>query len=112
MSTQNGTYGSFTILADGNWTYTLNQTLADGLSSGQTFQETFTAYVKDNNGAVVAQTVTVTVSGSDESYIGDGTDNTISVRAMTTSWPVSGATKPLRAILDLTRSTAAKAPTY
>ncbi len=77
VSTVSGTYGSFTILANGSWTYELNQTLSDGLSSGQTVQETFTAYVKDNNGAVVAQTVTVTVSGSDESYIGDGTDNTI-----------------------------------
>ncbi len=111
VSTVSGTYGAFTILANGSWTYELNQTLSDGLSSGQTVQETFTAYVKDDNGAVVAQTVTVTVSGSTKAISVTVPTTRSSARAMTTSCLVSGDDN-LTAIRELTRSTAAKALTY
>jgi VCBS repeat-containing protein len=59
-----GAYGSLVLLADGSWTYTLDNTDADldDLDAGQSDDEIFTVYSADGT----AHQVTVTVNGADE----------------------------------------------
>ncbi len=66
-ATQNGTYGSLTIDAAGNWTYTLNNTgpAVQALVLFQTETEIFTVTF-DNGGTT---TVTITVQGLDDGAI-------------------------------------------
>ncbi|MBV1691089.1 VCBS domain-containing protein [Novosphingobium sp. G106] len=64
-----GSYGAFAIGADGAWTYTLDQGLADKLAEGETKTETFTATVTDDKGATATQAVTVTVHGTNDSPV-------------------------------------------
>lgn len=62
-----GTFGSFAIdPTTGVWTYTINETAAEALNSGQSVVETFTATVTDQFGATATQTVSVTVNGAND----------------------------------------------
>jgi len=71
----NGTYGTIGIDSSGQWTYTLDNTRAatQALNAGDTRTETFTARVTDEHGAYSEQTITVTVSGSNDVPTGTGT---------------------------------------
>ncbi|WP_332613517.1 retention module-containing protein, partial [Achromobacter sp. ESBL13] len=66
-----GTYGSFSVDGNGNWTYNLDNANKDvqGLKSGQSITETFTVTVDDGNGGVVTKDVTVTINGTDDGAI-------------------------------------------
>ncbi|MFW2572532.1 VCBS domain-containing protein, partial [Legionella sp. 29fVS95] len=57
-----GTYGTFTLAADGAWAYTANnaQTAIQQLGAGQTLTDSFTATSADGT---ATQLVTVTIQG-------------------------------------------------
>ncbi|PKG72982.1 hypothetical protein CXF86_20085, partial [Shewanella sp. GutCb] len=61
QGTPDTTYGTFTVDADGKWTYTLNNDDADtqALAEGDSETLTFVVRVMDDKGAYVDQTVTV-----------------------------------------------------
>jgi VCBS repeat-containing protein len=56
------TYGSFSILQNGKWTYTLDNTNAafDGLITGQTLPDSFTVQTQDGT----VQVVNITINGA------------------------------------------------
>ncbi len=63
------TYGTMAInSATGEWTYTLDNTLAatQGLNEGDSDTQLYTATVTDENGATDTQTVTITITGTDD----------------------------------------------
>ena len=63
-----GTYGTLTVNADGTYLYTLNNNLpaVQTLQAGQTLTDTFTYTVTDNRGGTGSNTLTVTISGLQE----------------------------------------------
>ncbi len=75
--TRTGQYGTFTVAADGTWTYTLaNET--DGVTSpvqslagGQEVKETFQVTVTDGQGASATQDVVITVTGANDAPVID-----------------------------------------
>ncbi|WP_050928180.1 Ig-like domain-containing protein [Aestuariivita boseongensis] len=65
-----GTYGTFTISASGEWTYTLTESL-EGLNApeaegGASAIETFTVQVSDGNGGVDQQVITINLVGDND----------------------------------------------
>ena len=76
--TVEGLYGTLTIHADGNYSYKLDEerTFTDegdgkeytinNLNEGDTLEETFTIFVKDEHGAWASKEVTVTVTGTND----------------------------------------------
>ena len=64
-----GDYGSFSVGADGNWTYDLDGTSADALTEGQVVTESFEVLSADGT----ATTVTVTITGTDDAPVIGGT---------------------------------------
>ncbi|HYD76025.1 VCBS domain-containing protein [Ramlibacter sp.] len=60
-----GTYGSFTLDAEGNWTYAVSNSLAalQALNAGQSLTDSFEAFSLDGS---ASQTVTVTSHGMDD----------------------------------------------
>jgi VCBS repeat-containing protein len=65
-------YGTFAISTAGVWTYTMDSTTgsaADKLTAGDTFTETFEATVTDDKGATDTQTVTVTITGTNDAPV-------------------------------------------
>ncbi|MDL2403811.1 VCBS domain-containing protein [Rhizobium mayense] len=74
IGTGDGRYGSLTLGDDGAWTYTLNNDAAQGLRAGETAQEIFTVKVTDASGASDMQTVTVTVTGTNDAPTISGTE--------------------------------------
>ncbi|MEZ5742539.1 MAG: VCBS domain-containing protein, partial [Sphingomonadaceae bacterium] len=74
----NGTYGTIGIDAmTGEWTYTLDDTrpATQALNDGDSETETFTARVTDEHGAFRDQTITITVNGSNDEFMGSGNVN-------------------------------------
>jgi VCBS repeat-containing protein len=69
-----GAYGSLTLGDDGSWTYTLNDDSAQGLKVGDTAQEIFTVTVTDSAGASTTQTVSITVTGTNDTPVISGTE--------------------------------------
>ncbi|MBS0426685.1 MAG: VCBS domain-containing protein, partial [Proteobacteria bacterium] len=72
VGTPDGTYGSFFIHpVTGEWTYTLNNSLAatQALNEGDTVQQTFTVQVGDGNGGTAQQTVTITIQGTNDAPV-------------------------------------------
>lgn len=67
-----GTYGTFEITENGQWTYTLN-TSAETLSIGDVETEIFDVFVSDGQGAEVRQFVTIEVTGTNQSPMVRGT---------------------------------------
>ena len=65
ISAQAGTYGSFSIDANGSWTYNLNNTAANvqALVAGQVVTENFTVTSQDGT---ATQNVAVTVTGTND----------------------------------------------
>ncbi|WP_172634445.1 retention module-containing protein [Shewanella violacea] len=65
-----GSLGSFTIdPVTGEWSYTLDNSLADSLAEGDTVQEIFIVTVTDEFDATATQQVTITVQGTNDSPI-------------------------------------------
>ncbi|WP_457155406.1 VCBS domain-containing protein, partial [Mesorhizobium sp. P5_C1] len=66
-----GTYGSVTIGSNGSYTYTLNNADADtnALAQGATATDQFTYTVKDANGATSSTTLTITITGTNDSPV-------------------------------------------
>jgi VCBS repeat-containing protein len=62
VSNASGTYGQFSIAADGQWTYRVANAAVQGLNTGQTVTDSFAFLSADGT----AQTVTVTICGADE----------------------------------------------
>ncbi|MGB7203982.1 MAG: VCBS domain-containing protein, partial [Anderseniella sp.] len=71
-STQPGAYGSFTIDAAGNWTYSADntQTAIQELGGSSTLTETFTVSSIDNT----THNITVTINGTNDAAVIGGTD--------------------------------------
>lgn len=63
-----GTYGTLSINPNGTYTYTLNDT-ANRLDEGQSGQDTFSIFVRDEHGAWAVQNVAFDVQGSDDAPI-------------------------------------------
>ncbi|MDD4701425.1 MAG: VCBS domain-containing protein [Desulfovibrio sp.] len=63
-----GLYGTFTLLANGTYTYSLNNALAavQQLGVGAQLDESFTYTVTDQHGATASNTITVTIRGTND----------------------------------------------
>jgi VCBS repeat-containing protein len=73
IGSSTGSYGSLVLGDDGHWSYTLDNNTAQGLKAGETAQEIFTVRVTDAAGADVTQTITVTVTGTNDTPMISGT---------------------------------------
>ncbi len=73
----NGAYGTFTLAADGTWTYTANNSQAaiQQLGDGQTLTETFTVKAADGT----TSSVTVTINGTNDGAVISSSGTTGSV---------------------------------
>ena len=78
--TAEGTYGTLIINKNGTYTYKLNDK-ANDLAEGEHGEDTFTIYVKDENGAWTAQQVSFTVQGNNDLALVDAGSHTITVNA-------------------------------
>ena len=78
--TAEGRYGTLFINKNGTYTYKLNDT-ANDLAEGEHGEDTFTIYVKDENGAWTAQQVSFTVQGNNDLALVDAGSHTITVNA-------------------------------
>ena len=84
-------YGSFTLAADGNWTYTADnsQSAIQQLGAGQSISDSFTAVSSDGT---ASQVVTVTITGTnDVPVIGGVASGAVSEDASTPNLSTSGA---------------------
>lgn len=68
-----GSYGTFTLAADGTWAYSVSNSLAavQGLNTGQSLTDSFTAQSLDSS---ASQVVTVTIQGLDDTTGTTGND--------------------------------------
>ncbi|EGW52440.1 hypothetical protein HMPREF1022_00567, partial [Desulfovibrio sp. 6_1_46AFAA] len=68
LSNAPGSYGTFSVDADGNYTYTLNTSLpaVKGLGAGESLTDTFTVTVSDNHGGTSSTVVTMSINGSND----------------------------------------------
>ena len=65
-----GTYGSLSLNGNGGqWSYTVDNSRTQALAEGEVATETFVARVADNNGASADQTITVTVTGTNDAPV-------------------------------------------
>ena len=66
-----GRYGSLTLNADGTYTYTLNNAspLVQGLGTGESVTDAFTYTVSDGHGGTASNTLTVTISGTNDTPV-------------------------------------------
>ncbi len=77
-----GAYGDFTLdVSTGTWSYALDHTKSDALSSGETHDELFVVTVTDEWGISAYQTVTVTVHGTNDAPV--ITDTSVTAGAVT-----------------------------
>jgi len=63
-----GTYGAFSIAANGAWTYVAGAG-SEALAQGEKVTESFTATVTDDHGATATQVVTITVTGANDAPV-------------------------------------------
>lgn len=61
--TSTGRYGSFTLSADGRWTYTADERIFS--LDGTVEEERFTVVIRDDDGASASREVVITVKGTD-----------------------------------------------
>ncbi|WP_257243083.1 beta strand repeat-containing protein [Desulfovibrio legallii] len=66
-----GQYGSFTLAADGTYTYTLNNNLAavQALGVNETLTETLSYTVSDGHGGTASNSLTITISGTNDAPV-------------------------------------------
>jgi VCBS repeat-containing protein len=84
-------HGSFSLLADGSWSYTANnsQSAIQQLGAGQSISDSFTAVSSDGT---VSQVVTVTITGTNDVPVIDGvTSGAVSEDDSTSNLSTSGA---------------------
>ena len=62
----NGTYGTFTLNADGSYSYSANRPAADALVAGQVVTESFSYTMRDAAGATSSTTITFTITGTND----------------------------------------------
>ena len=69
-----GTYGTLTLLADGSWTYTLNDADPDtnALAQGQIVTDAVTYTVSDTSGATSSAALTITITGGNDAPVVTG----------------------------------------
>ena len=69
-----GTYGTLTLLADGSWTYTLNDADPDtnALAQGQIVTHVVTYSVSDTSGATSSASLTITITGGNDAPVVTG----------------------------------------
>ena len=85
-----GIYGTLTLLADGTWTYALDDADPDtnALAQGQVVSDAFTYTMADTNGATSSAALTITITGANDAPVavadGNGGD------AVTESGVVAG----------------------
>ena len=78
-----GLYGTLTLLADGSWTYALNNADLDtnALAQGQAASDAFTYTVTDANGGSSTAALTITITGTNDAPVavadGNGADAVI-----------------------------------
>ena len=70
-TTVDGTYGTLSIDASGKYTYSLDESKANFLDSGEERQENFTIYVRDEHGAWDSKQITVAVHGANDAPVFD-----------------------------------------
>jgi VCBS repeat-containing protein len=77
-----GTYGSLSLAANGSWTYTLNN--ADGdtnaLAQGEAAAEVFNYTIADESGATASSTLTISITGTNDTPMIVGGDTSGSVQ--------------------------------
>lgn len=61
-----GSYGAMAVDSNGQWTYTLDNAAHQNLAQGESRNESFVVRVTDDQGAFEDQTVTVTVTGTND----------------------------------------------
>ena len=83
IANDEGTYGTFSIFAEGGWTYDLDNSKVQGLTSADTPTETFTVTSEDGT---ATETVIITITGADDTPIfeGDSTGEVTEDRNLTT----------------------------
>jgi VCBS repeat-containing protein len=59
-------YGTFSVDADGKWTFAIDNAAAQSLGAGATDVAVFTITVSDDHGGSVTQDVTITVTGTND----------------------------------------------
>ncbi|MEG1912956.1 MAG: VCBS domain-containing protein, partial [Cloacibacillus sp.] len=66
-----GVYGSVTIKADGTYTYDLDNANANvqALRVGETITDTFNVVIKDEHGATASETLTITITGTNDAPV-------------------------------------------
>jgi len=72
VNTLTGKFGTLTISTNGEYTYTVDKTTggeADSLAEGETGQDSFIIYVRDEYGAWNAQPLTVTITGNNDAPV-------------------------------------------
>ncbi|WP_063669165.1 retention module-containing protein [Aliivibrio fischeri] len=72
----NDDLGTFSVDANGKWTFNLNTNSASviALGVGETLDITYVVQVEDNHGGIDSQEVTITVTGSNDGPVISGTD--------------------------------------
>ncbi|MBO6784328.1 MAG: tandem-95 repeat protein, partial [Alphaproteobacteria bacterium] len=75
-----GAYGALAVDADGQWTYTLDNSTPEleDLDTGETVQEVFTVEVTDEHGATDTETVTITIEGNTDNIAPVARDDSLS----------------------------------
>ncbi|MFY1856231.1 VCBS domain-containing protein, partial [Achromobacter xylosoxidans] len=66
-----GQYGKFTVDANGNWKYELDNTSdkVQALKDGQKVTDTITVTVDDGHGGKATETITVTITGTNDTAV-------------------------------------------
>ncbi|MEP4380467.1 MAG: VCBS domain-containing protein, partial [Alphaproteobacteria bacterium] len=71
-----GTFGAVINGGDIDWTFTVNDSLLDGLAAGETVVQSYDVTVDDGNGGTDTETVTITITGTNEAPVITGGDST------------------------------------
>ncbi len=79
-----GAYGSVTINTDGSYTYVVDNAnvTVDALNVGGTLTDSFTYQVSDGQGGFDSQTLTITIHGTDDAPVVEGSSVTVSEEAL------------------------------
>ncbi|SDK85603.1 type I secretion C-terminal target domain (VC_A0849 subclass) [Modicisalibacter muralis] len=70
-----GDYGTLTVDQTGQWVYTLDNAAAQNLGAGDQVTETYSVQVDDSNGGIATQTVTITITGTNDVPVINGDDS-------------------------------------
>ena len=62
-----------------DWTFTIDNALAQQLAVGQVITQTYTVSIDDQHGGVITQDVTVTITGTDDGPVITSNDQTAEI---------------------------------